>query len=102
MAQFLVLAYDATDAEAPARRKAARPAHFEGIKPMVAKGEIVVGAALLNDAGGMIGSVVVTEFPSRAELDAWLAREPYVKEGVWKKIEVKPVRIAVRDGKMNP
>ena len=102
MAQFLVLAYDATDAEAAARRKAARPAHFEGIKPMVAKGEIVVGAALLNDQGGMVGSAVVTEFPSRAELDAWLAREPYVKEGVWKKIEVKPVRIAVRDGKINP
>jgi len=102
MAQFLVLAYDATDAEAAARRKAARPAHFEGIKPMVAKGEIVVGAALLNDQGGMVGSAVVTEFPSRAELDAWLAREPYVKEGVWKKIEVRPVRIAVRDGKITP
>jgi uncharacterized protein YciI len=102
MAQFLVLAYDATDAEASARRKAARPAHFEGIKPMVAKGEIVMGAALLNDTGGMAGSVVVTEFPSRAELDAWLAREPYVKEGVWKKIEVRPVRIAVRDGKITP
>ncbi|HMK68618.1 MAG TPA: YciI family protein [Stellaceae bacterium] len=102
MAQFLVLAYDATDAEAPARRKAARPAHFEGIKPMVAKGEIVVGAALLNDQGGMVGSVVVTEFPSRAELDAWLTREPYVKERVWTKIEVRPVRIAVREGKINP
>jgi uncharacterized protein YciI len=102
MAQFLVIAYDATDAEAPARRKAARPAHFEGIKPMVARGEIVVGGALLGEAGDMVGSVVLAEFPSRTELDAWLEREPYVKEGVWKKIEIKPIRIAVRDGKINP
>jgi hypothetical protein len=102
MAQFLVTAYDATDAEAPARRKAARPAHFEGIKPMVARGEIVVGGALLGEAGDMVGSVVLAEFPSRTELDAWLEREPYVKEGVWKKIEIKPIRIAVRDGKINP
>ena len=102
MAQFLVLAYDATDAAAPARRQSARPGHFEGIKSMVARGEIVAGAALLGDGGGMVGSVVLTEFPSRAELDAWLDREPYVKEGVWNKIEIKPIRIAVRDGKINP
>ena len=39
---------------------------------------------------------------SRAELDAWLAREPYVKQGVWKRIDVTPIRIAVRDGRIMP
>jgi len=48
----------------------------------------------------MIGSVVFAEFPSRAELDAWLAREPYVKEGVWQRVEIKPFRLAVLDGKV--
>jgi hypothetical protein len=71
MAQFLVLAYDGTDAGAGERRRAARPGHFEGIKPMVAKGEIVHGG------------------------------EPYVKERVWQKIEVKPVRVAVANGKIS-
>ena len=102
MAQFMVLAYDGTDAEAAARRLAARPAHFAGIEPMVAKGEIVIGGAILDDAGRMVGSIVLAEFPSRAELDAWLAREPYVTGGVWRKVEVKPVRIAARDGKTAP
>jgi uncharacterized protein YciI len=101
MAQFLVLAYDGTDAGAPERRKSVRPRHFEGIKPMVEKGEIVYGGAILDDAGGMIGSAVFVEFPSRRELDAWLDREPYVKERVWQKIEVKPVRVAVANGKIN-
>ena len=101
MAQFLVLAYDGTDAGAAERRKSARPRHFEGIKPMVEKGEIVYGGAMLDDAGGMIGSAVFVDFPSRRELDAWLDREPYVKERVWQKIEVKPVRVAVANGKIN-
>ncbi len=102
MAQFLVLAYDGTDAGAAERRKAARPGHFEGIKPMVEKGEITYAGAILDDAGKMIGSAVFVEFPSRQELDAWLDREPYVKERVWQKIEVKPVRVAVANGKMMP
>jgi len=102
MAQFLVLAYDGTDAGAAERRKVARPGHFEGIKPMVEKGEIVFGGAILDDGGRMIGSAVFVEFPSRWELDAWLDREPYVKERVWQKIEVKPVRVAVANGKINP
>ena len=101
MAQFLVLAYDGTDAGAPERRKAVRPRHFEGIKPMVQKGEVVFGGAILDDGGRMIGSAVFVEFPSRRELDAWLDREPYVKERVWQKIEVKPVRVAVANGKIN-
>lgn len=102
MAQFMVLAYDARDAEAKARRLAARPAHFAGIEPMVAKGEIVIGGAILDDGGNMIGSIVLAEFPSRAELDAWLKREPYVTGEVWHDIEVKPIRIAAQGGKIAP
>lgn len=102
MAQFLVIAHDGTDAEAPARRQAARPAHFEGIKGMVERGEILSGGAILDDAGKMTGSYVLAEFPDRIELDRWLAREPYVTGKVWQKIEVKPIRIAVRDGRLLP
>lgn len=102
MVQFLVLAYDGTDEGAIARRRAARPAHFEGIKPLVARGELLAAGAVLDDSGKMIGSAVMAEFSSRAELDAWLARDPYVTQGVWQKIEVKPFRMAVLDGKITP
>ena len=102
MAQFLVLAYDGADEGAISRRRAARPAHFEGIGPLVASGELLAAGAILDDAGKMIGSAVMAEFPSRAELDAWLARDPYVTQGVWQKIEIKPFRMAVLDGKITP
>jgi len=98
MSQFLVIAYDGTDAEAPARRRVARPVHFEGLKTLGS--HVLAGGAILDDAGNMIGSAVVAEFPSRADLDAWLEREPYVKQGVWKNIEVRPYRMAVLGGKI--
>ena len=100
--QFLLLAHDGTDKDAKARRTAVRRAHFAGIKPMVERGELRAAGAILDEAGEMIGSVVLAEFPNRADLDAWLTREPYVTEGVWKNIEIKPFRLAVLDGKITP
>lgn len=102
MAQFFIVAYDGTDPEAPARRRAARGLHFEGIRPMVERGELRAAGAILDDAGQMIGSAIFADFPDRAALDAWLAREPYVKQKVWQRIEVKPFRLAVLDGKVTP
>ena len=52
------------------------------------------GGAILDDTGAMIGSATIVEFPDRAALDAWLARDPYVTGGVWQKIEVRPFRVA--------
>ena len=92
--QFLILAYDATDADALNRRMAVRAAHMEMIERYKAGGHMHIGAAILDDADKMIGSTIIAEFPSRAELDAWLAEDPYVTGKVWERIEVKPCRIA--------
>jgi hypothetical protein len=35
-----------------------------------------------------IGTSLVCDFPSRAQLDAWLEVEPYVTGKVWQTIEV--------------
>ena len=94
MEQYLVLAYDGTDDGAKARRMAARPAHLEGTKPLVARGMLLVGGALLDEAGEMIGSASMFTVADRAELDAWLANDPYVTGGVWQRIEVKRMRVA--------
>ena len=99
MPQFLVIAHDGTDAEAPARRQAAREAHLAGVRPMVERGEIVAGGALLDEAGRMVGSAVVVDMPDRAAVDAWLARDPYVTGDVWRRMEIRPFRLAVERGR---
>jgi len=93
--QFLVVAKDGTDEGALERRKRTRPTHLESIQPLVDHGNVLVGGAILNDTGDMIGSLLLVEFPDRADLDAWLAADPYVTDGVWREIEVTPFRSAV-------
>ena len=93
--QFVVIARDESSPEAPARRAAARADHLEAIRPFVEAGQILVGGAVLDADDVMVGSVLITEFGSRDELDAWLSRDPYVTAGVWESIEVWPYRAAV-------
>ena len=93
--QFVIIGRDGYDAEAPARRQTVRPTHLEGIRPLVDAGNILMGGAILDDAGTMAGSVILADFPSREELDAWLEHDPYVTGGVWEQVEVAPFRVAV-------
>jgi hypothetical protein len=102
MPQFLVLVYDGTDAEAPARRQAARPVHLDGLKDNVARGRLVFGGPIFDDAQKPIGSFLLADCGDRAELDAMIANDPYTKGNVWQKVEVKPVRLVVQDGKITP
>ena len=91
--QFIVIAYDGTDDKAMERRLAARQDHLAGIQRMKDERKALYGAAILDDRERMTGSVLVVDFPSRGELDAWLEAEPYVTGGVWQKIEVLPCRV---------
>lgn len=100
--QFLVTIYDGTDAEAPARRMATRPAHLDGLKTNVASGKLVFGGPIFDEAQKPIGSFLLVDCADRAELDAIIANDPYTKGNVWQKVEVKPVRLVVQDGKITP
>jgi uncharacterized protein len=93
--QFLVIARDGTDEGALERRQRTRPIHLDSISPLVDAGNVLVGGAILSDAGDMVGSMLLVEFRGREEVDAWLARDPYVTDGVWHEVEVHPFRTAV-------
>ena len=91
--QYLVMGRDGTDAEALNRRLAARPAHLELGGRLRAEGKHLLGVALLDDSGKMIGSALIVDFASRADLDDWLSQEPYVVGKVWQEIEVTPCKL---------
>ncbi len=92
--QFLVTGMDGVDGEAPARRLSAREAHLTLGERMKASGNLLFAAAILDEGGKMIGSSIVCDFPSAADLDNWLKEEPYVTDGVWQQIEVRPCRVS--------
>lgn len=93
MKQFIIIAYDATDDKAIERRMAARDAHTQTISKLRTEGKILCGTAILDDKEKMIGSVVITNFASRAEFDAYLAAEPYIVGKVWEKVTVLPGKL---------
>ena len=93
--QFMVVAYDGTDEGALNRRLAVRDSHIAGAIELKNKGNLIAGGAILDDAGRMIGSTTYVAFESRAELDAWLERDPYVTGDVWRDITITPIRLTV-------
>ena len=61
--QFLVTAYDGTDAAAIDRRSAARTTHLAGVTRLKEAGNFIEGGAILDTDGKMIGSTLYMEFP---------------------------------------
>lgn len=92
--QFVLIGYDGTDSEARERRLNARPLHLDKVRELKESGNFHFGGAILDDEEKMVGSVVIYEFPGWDEMEAYLDTEPYVTEGVWKKMDVKPFRLA--------
>jgi uncharacterized protein YciI len=94
MKQYLIIAYDGIDAEASERRKKIRPFHLAGAKILKEKNQFITGGAILNNEEQMIGSAMIVQFETAEDFQEWYKNEPYIKEGVWQKIEVKPFRVA--------
>lgn len=91
--QFLILGYDGKDEEAINRRMAVREAHITLAHDNQNQGKLLFAVAMLDDDGKMAGSMLVTDFESREELDKYLEIEPYVTGKVWEKIKVIPCAV---------
>jgi len=92
--EFVLIAYDGTDAQAQERRLKVREAHLALVGELKKEGKMLYGGAILDEADKMIGSVIIYDFPSRTELDSYLKEDPYVTGNVWQKIEVHTFRTA--------
>ena len=95
--QFILTAFDGTDASALERRIRCRPEHLEKIGHVKKAGKFLCGGAILDDDGRMIGSMILYEVSDRAELDRILLDEPYINNKVWEKIDIRPFRMAKID-----
>lgn len=94
MNQYLITGYDYTDTGALQRRMSVRQHHLDGGKALKASGNYIMGGAILNDEGKMIGSVMILQFETEEELEAWKQNEPYITQKIWESVDVKPFRVA--------
>lgn len=80
------------------KRKAARPAHLERLNLLKDQGRLILaGPHPLIDSedpgeAGFSGSLVVAEFSSLSEAQAWADNDPYIEAGVYEKVVVKPFK----------
>lgn len=79
-------------------RAQARSAHLERLQTLKNEGRLLLAgphpAIDSNEPGeaGFSGSLVVAEFPSLTEAQAWADADPYVAAGVYAKVIVKPFK----------
>jgi uncharacterized protein YciI len=80
------------------QRLAARPAHLERLQALQAAGRLILAgpcpAIDSPDPGpaGFSGSLIVAEFASLADAQAWADADPYVAAGVYARVTVKPFK----------
>lgn len=84
--------------ESLAKRLANRPAHLQRLQALQATGRLLLAGPLpaidSEDPGpaGFTGSVIVAEFSTLADAEAWANGDPYLIAGVFSKIVVKPFK----------
>ena len=77
-------------------RKRVRAAHLARIRVLADAGRITVaGPCPVHDTpeptpAGFSGSVIIAEFESLEAARRWIAEDPYVTEGVFASVEVRP------------
>ncbi len=84
------------------KRLAIRPQHLERLQKLNDEDRLIVAGAMPKDPGnpqaGFYGSTIIVDFETREALDAWLQDEPFLKEGIYGHIDVKPFNKAFPQG----
>jgi len=80
------------------KRMSVRPDHIKRLEELKEQGRLILAgphpAIDNNDPGpaGFTGSLVVAEFESLNEAQAWAADDPYIKSGAYDSVIVKPFK----------
>ena len=95
----MLFAFIATDKPGTLeKRMAARPNHLARLEKLNSEGRLVLAGphpAIDNEQpgdAGFTGSLVVAEFASLADAEAWAEADPYIEAGVYDDVMVKPFK----------
>ena len=79
---FVLLGKDLPGGE---KRRQQRAAHLDYVS---GRQGLIVYAGPLIEEGRMIGSLFIFDVPDRAALDAYLADDPYFREGIFESVQI--------------
>jgi len=93
---YAIVGQDVTDSLN--QRLAARPAHLERLQALQQAGRLLLAGPFPHIDGtdpgsaGFSGSLIVAEFDTLADAQAWADADPYVAAGVYAGVSVKPFK----------
>ncbi len=93
---YAIIAEDVPDS-LPLRRSA-REGHIARLESLKEEGRLLLAGPFpaidSPDPGpaGFTGSLIVAQFPSLEEAEAWAQADPYVEAGVYARVIVKPFK----------
>lgn len=93
---YAIIAEDKADSLS--QRLAARPDHLARLQQLQAEGRLLVAGphpAIDSEnpaEAGFTGSLIIAEFASLTEAQAWAADDPYIAAGVYQHVTVKPFK----------
>jgi uncharacterized protein YciI len=87
----------ATDVEnSLSNRLRVRPAHLNRLKQLQKENRLLIAGPhpYINSQGttGFSGSLIIAEFTSQEEAEAWARADPYVAVGVYASVTIKPFK----------
>lgn len=85
---FLIVARDHPGSAA--RRAELRPRHLEHLDRHADR--LLAAGPMLGDDGTPIGSLILFDAEDRAEVDVFLAADPYAQADLFAEVEVRPWR----------
>lgn len=80
------------------KRLQVRPAHLARLQALQAEGRLLLAGpfpaidSIDPGPAGFSGSLIVAEFADLAQAQAWAEDDPFVQNGVYGKVTVKPFR----------
>jgi uncharacterized protein YciI len=86
---FVIIGHDGPNGAV--LRPKVRPAHLENLRPLVEQGKMVIGGPFTDGSG----SLMVIDMESEAAAREFASNDPYTREGVFERVEVKPFRKVV-------
>lgn len=56
---------------------------------------VISGPLLADDSETMIGSLIVFEAPTKADVEALIRNDPFAKAGLWERVSIHPFLLRV-------
>ncbi|ERL56761.1 YciI family protein [Psychrobacter aquaticus] len=90
MSLFAIIGYDVADSSA--QRQVTRAEHVERLQVLNREQRLIIAGPTPIEHGKneMSGSLIIADFDSLSAAQAWASAEPYLRDGVYSHVDIKP------------